>query len=516
MPGAGEIIPQVTGILQEILVAGGSGIPGNIFSGGWVKFTATDRKILLQEPADDSRDSIKEALNDCIKQPRQAYICSMKKIFPLISVLILLSLLGLIFFQVLWLRGSLESQEQKFNEHLILATYQVSEDLVQEKGNLMPMLRRGKPALPSERLQLEYFAPTIAQKFTRDEIKQIIRRAFERQHLSNIPFEFSITSTSYLGEELVSENFYKLQADTINNIRQAIGLEAPPATNAEGISPQEILVILIPHARSFIWKSMTWFIAGAVLFTLIIVCAFFITVRALIRQKKLSEIKSDFINNMTHEFKTPLATISLAVDALKNEKVLQNREKMDYFTGIIKEENKRMNKQVETILQAALLDKQEVQLNLKRLHAHELIRSALNNIHLQVEEKQGTMETKLDAANDMLMADEVHFTNLISNLLDNAVKYSKDHLKIHLSTSSTNKEFRIRIEDNGIGMNKETLARIFEKFYRAHTGNLHNVKGFGLGLSYVKTMVDAHHGSIRAESTPGKGTIFHLQFPLSR
>jgi two-component system phosphate regulon sensor histidine kinase PhoR len=251
-------------------------------------------------------------------------------------------------------------------------------------------------------------------------------------------------------------------------------------------------------------------------FTIIIICAFFITVRALIKQKKLSEIKSDFINNMTHEFKTPLATISLAVDALKNEKVINDRDKMNYFTGIIKEENKRMNKQVETILQAALLDKQEVQLNLKKMHAHELITSALNNINLQVDDKSGHLEVNLSATNDLLLADDVHFTNLVSNLLDNAVKYSKDNLLIKISTQNTGNTFRIKIEDNGIGMNKETLSRIFEKFYRAHTGNLHNVKGFGLGLSYVKTMVEAHKGSIKAESTPGKGTSFLLIFPLAK
>jgi two-component system, OmpR family, phosphate regulon sensor histidine kinase PhoR len=196
--------------------------------------------------------------------------------------------------------------------------------------------------------------------------------------------------------------------------------------------------------------------------------------------------------------------------------VMGDREKMNYFTAIIKEENKRMNKQVETILQAALLDKQEVQLNLKKLHAHELITSALNNIHLQVEEKLGKLEINLANGNDQVMADEVHFTNLINNLLDNAVKYSKDNLRIILTSQITGKEFKLKIEDNGIGMNKETLSRIFEKFYRAHTGNIHNVKGFGLGLSYVKTMVEAHHGSIRAESTPGKGTTFLLSFPLSK
>lgn len=439
----------------------------------------------------------------------------MKRIFPVITILILLSLLGLIFFQVLWLKSSLESQEQKFNDHFNTATFQVSQSLVEEKGNLMPLTRRN-PVLPSERLQLELFAPTIAQKFTRDEIKQIIRKIFDKQNLKDVPFEFSISSTSLVSEELASEKFYKMQADTINNVQNVIPLESPSGSNSEGISPQEFLVILIPHAKSFIWQSMTWFIVGAVLFTLIIMCAFFLTVRALLKQKKLSEIKSDFINNMTHEFKTPLATISLAVDALKNEKVLADKEKMNYFTGIIKEENKRMNKQVETILQAALLDKQEVQLNLKKIHAHEMINSALNNIHLQVEEKKGKLETNLANGNDVVMADEVHFTNLINNLLDNAVKYSKDNLKIILTTQTTGREFKLKIEDNGIGMNKETLNRIFEKFYRAHTGNIHNVKGFGLGLSYVKTMVEAHQGTIRAESTPGKGTTFHLSFPLSK
>ena len=428
----------------------------------------------------------------------------------------MLSLLGLIFFQFLWIKGAVRSQEQKFNEHLVLATFQVSQDLMQEKGNLMPLIKKNQSVFPSERLQMEFFAPTISQKYSRDEIKQIIRKAFDKQSLQKVPFEFSISSTSLIGEELVSENFYKMHADTVNNIEQAIFLESPGGSNSEGISPQEILVILIPHIKNFIWTSMTWLIIGAIVFTLIIMCAFFITVRALIKQKKLSEIKSDFINNMTHEFKTPLATISLAVDALKNEKVFGNKEKMGYFTGIIKEENKRMNKQVETILQAALLDRQEVQLNLKKLHAHDLINSALNNIQLQVEEKKGKLQVNLSATKDLLMADEVHFTNLINNLLDNAVKYSKDNLQISISTQNTGNQFKIKIEDNGIGMNKETLSRIFEKFYRAHTGNVHNVKGFGLGLSYVKTMVDAHHGNIKAESVVGKGSTFNVGFPLAK
>ncbi|MBC7688284.1 MAG: HAMP domain-containing histidine kinase [Aquabacterium sp.] len=440
----------------------------------------------------------------------------MKRIFPVITILILLSLLGIIFFQILWIKGSLESEEQKFNEHIDVATVQAANDLMEEKGNLMPMRRKNEPLFPSEKLQLEIFKPTITQKYSSDDIHNIIRKAFDKKNLQNVPFEFAISPTTLIGDEIQSEYFYKLYADSLNNRMHAIPLESPGGSLSEGISPQEMLCIIVPHAKKFIWRSMTWFIIGAVIFTLIIVTAFFLTVRALLKQKKLSEIKSDFINNMTHEFKTPLATISLAVDALKNEKVINDRDKMNYFTGIIKEENKRMNKQVETILQAALLDKQEVQLNLKKMHAHELINSALNNIHLQVDQVHGRMEVDLEATKDVVLADEVHFTNLISNLLDNAVKYSKDNLQIKIGTQTAGNQLKIKIEDNGIGMNKETVNRIFEKFYRAHTGNLHNVKGFGLGLSYVKTMVDAHHGTIKAESILGKGTTFLLSFPLSK
>jgi two-component system phosphate regulon sensor histidine kinase PhoR len=317
-----------------------------------------------------------------------------------------------------------------------------------------------------------------------------------------------------IGDDLQSKNFYAAYSDTINNLNFVYPLDPPGGSLAEGLAPQELLVVVVPHIKNLVWKQMAWMLIGAVVFTFVIFAAFFITIRALLNQKKLSEIKTDFINNMTHEFKTPLATISLAVDALKNEKVVSDKKKMDYFSGIIKDENKRMNKQVETILQAALMDKQALQLNLIPLHATDMIKAAISNIELPLKEKNGILETHFNASNDLMMADEVHFTNIINNLLDNAVKYSKDDLKIKLSTSNFNSHIRIKIEDNGIGMNKETLNRVFEKFYRAHTGNIHNIKGFGLGLSYVKSVVDAHHGKIKAESTPGKGSCFTLEFAV--
>ncbi|UAY51652.1 sensor histidine kinase [Ferruginibacter albus] len=439
----------------------------------------------------------------------------MKKIFPIITVLILLSLLGLIFFQVLWIRGSLRSEEQKFDEHLIMATYHASEDLMEESKGLYPIERKVNPLFGTDKLQSEFFRPTVVQRFNKDEIQQIVRKAFDKENLHKVPFEFAVSSLSITGTELVSDNFFKLYTDTVNNKVQIAPLEYQSDNLSENAEPQEVLMVIVPHVKSFILKSMTWLIVVSVLFTLIIIATFFITIRALLKQKKLSEIKSDFINNMTHEFKTPLATISLAVDALRNEKVEQDRNKMHYFMEVIKEENRRMNKQVETILQAALLDKQEVQLNLKKLHAHTMIESAINNISLQVAEKQGKLGIHFDAENDWIMADEVHFTNMINNLLDNAVKYSKEELNIELTTKNLGTEFCVIISDNGIGMSKETLHHIFEKFYRAHTGNVHNVKGFGLGLSYVKTIIDAHNGTIKTESTLGKGSIFTLLLPLA-
>ena len=230
------------------------------------------------------------------------------------------------------------------------------------------------------------------------------------------------------------------------------------------------------------------------------------------------EVKDDddFINNMTHELKTPLATISLAVDALKNDKVQNDPDKRAYFSGIIKEENKRMNKHVETILQAATMDKQEIKLHFKPLHVHEIIQKVLDNFTLQLNDKNGSVSLLLNARNDLVQADEIHFTNLLNNLVDNAVKYSKENLLITITTHSTANYLVVQLQDNGIGMNKETVKRIFEKFYRAHTGNLHDVKGFGLGMSYVKTVVDAHKGKIKVDSLLGKGSTFTLEIPLSK
>jgi two-component system phosphate regulon sensor histidine kinase PhoR len=435
----------------------------------------------------------------------------MKKIFPIITVLVFISLMGIIFFQIVWIKQALQDKKMQFEETITMATVQVAKDLMNERAKISPFDNRKNADLL---LPLNIFPTTIAHNFSRHEIRSIINKEFEKTNIKGLDFEFAITTTSMIGDDLQSNNFYNAYSDSANNFSFVYPLDPASGSLSESFAPQELLVVVVPHIKHIVWKQMVWMLIGAVIFTFVIFTAFFITIKALLNQKKLSEIKTDFINNMTHEFKTPIATISLAVDALKNEKVVNDKTKMDYFSGIIKEENKRMNKQVETILQAALMDKEAVQLNLTPLHANELIHSAINNIGLPLKQKNGVLETHFNGINDLILADDVHFTNIINNLLDNAIKYSRDNLRIKLSTSNFNNHLRIKIEDNGIGMSKETLNRVFEKFYRAHTGNLHNIKGFGLGLSYVKSVVDTLHGKIKAESTPGKGSCFVLEFPV--
>lgn len=445
----------------------------------------------------------------------------MKKIFPIIIVLISLSLIGTIYIQYSWIRTMLVNKHDEIEFKLVRTLEEVSKELIEQKGTL-PSLKnyRTKPgfSLPSDQFQLELMKPaTITQKFTEFEIHEKIAKALRRQGLQDIKFEFAITgdiSAPSADFEIKSNNFLSQLEDTMSNLQLQYALQPQSGSDFENLMPVQIMMLIIPDIKKLVLEQMRWMIIGAIFFTLMIISAFYITVNALLRQKKLSEIKNDFINNMTHELKTPLATISLAIDALKNEKVIQDREKMDYFNSIIKEENKRMNKHVETILQAAVMDRQEIQLTKQPLQVNGLINEILSNYALQLHEKNGTVELNLNARRDLINADPVHFRNLISNLIDNAVKYSKGNLVLKISTSNTSRNLVMRFEDNGIGMSKETVRRIFEKFYRAHTGNIHNVKGFGLGLSYVKTIIDAHNGKIKVDSTLGRGSIFTIEVPL--
>ena len=274
------------------------------------------------------------------------------------------------------------------------------------------------------------------------------------------------------------------------------------------------LAVSFPERNLFIGRSTTRLLGLSAIFTLVIFLTFALSIILIIRQKKISEMKSDFINNMTHEFKTPISTISIAADSIANDKVIKDEEKIRFFTGMIKKENLRMNEQVERILQIARLDRKEFEFNFKAVNVHELIEEAIEGIMLQVEKKGGKINTRLEASNPVVTTDPIHFLNLVYNLLDNANKYSPEIPQITVTTSNTSKGICLSVEDKGIGMSKSVQSKIFEKFYRLPSGNVHNIKGFGLGLSYVKAILAANNGTIKVHSEQGKGSRFTVFIPF--
>jgi signal transduction histidine kinase len=292
------------------------------------------------------------------------------------------------------------------------------------------------------------------------------------------------------------------------------------ATYKANLFPNDIfdkpdyLAVYFPDSHTYALQSLWVMLLFSAVFTLVIVATFGTTIHIIFKQKKLSEMKNDFINNMTHEFKTPIATISLATDSIANPKVYANPDKIQYYTNIIRQENKRMNVQVENVLQIAQLEKNDFKMNLQLLDLHALIAKAVESIQLQVEERMGQITAQLNALEHELKLDEVHAYNVICNLLDNANKYSPGSPEIKLVTRNVDGGIILAVEDKGMGMTRDMQLRVFDKFYRVPTGNLHNVKGFGLGLSYVKAIVKAHHGSISLHSEPGKGSRFEIFLPF--
>jgi len=416
----------------------------------------------------------------------------MKKVLPVIVLLITLSVLGIMFIQLSWIKNAISLKQAQFQNEVQYALNHTREEI---HSHFILMNNQVLINQDSKEFYLtRYFT---VQKFSKDDIDDIVGNSLRKYNIKQ-PFEFCITNI-FDSPILMSDGF------PLQNMANSYHIRLTP-DNSE---LRETLYVYVKEDKNYLLHNMVWMIVASIFFTTIIVSAFALTVRTLFNQKKLSEIKSDFINNMTHELKTPLATISLAIDALTNEKVINDTSKIKYYSGMIKEENKRMNKQVEKILQAAKLEKQEIKLNKQLLDTHDVIQKVADNLALQIQERNGTLNLNLNAAKHNVQADEVHFSNIIFNLLDNAIKYSTDVLQIEVDTyMHTSNILAIKIQDHGIGMSKETQSRIFEKFYRAHTGNLHNVKGFGLGLSYVKAMVDAHGGKIKVDSIPGKGSTF--------
>lgn len=320
----------------------------------------------------------------------------------------------------------------------------------------------------------------------------------------DIPYHFSVTDRD--GKEVYRCSDYVHDDEKIYS--RLLFEKDPPAKMG-------FVNIFFPTLDNYIFSSVK-FMIPSIIFTVVLLITFIFTIYIIFRQKRLTEIKNDFINNMTHEFKTPISTISLAAQMLNDPTVGKSPVMFKHISGVINDETKRLRFQVEKVLQMSMFERQSVTLKKKEIDAHELISGVVNTFRLKVEKNNGTLEAELNAQDPVIFVDEMHFTNVVFNLLDNAVKYKSPDRDIALKirTWNENGKLCISVEDNGLGIKKENLKKIFDKFYRVHTGNLHDVKGFGLGLAYVKKIIADHKGSIRAESELNVGTKFIITIPL--
>ncbi len=342
----------------------------------------------------------------------------------------------------------------------------------------------------------------IQQRVSKEHLKELLQREL-KQYDVNTPFEFAIYSNG-LATKVKSDKF-RFNKEETHSI--------PIFTDNEGVSRYQLLVSF-PEKKKFLFSNLIGITVLSIVFTLIIIIAYASALNQLIRQRQISEIKTDFINNMTHEFKTPIATINLALDAIKNPKIIEDKEKVHRYLQMIRDENKRMHAQVENVLRISKLEKKELEISKEPLDVNEILSDAIEHVSLIMENREGVLHTHFNATRTIALLNDVHFTNVFVNILDNAIKYSPQNPIIDVFTENVKDYLIVKIKDQGAGMTKVAQKRIFEKFYREHTGDIHNVKGHGLGLAYVKRIVDEHNAQIFVESEKGKGSTFIIKIPL--
>lgn len=450
-----------------------------------------------------------------------------------------LALLGIAVTQIYWIKSNLTLDSKNFDNKVFKALNEVNDKLSMDakaekanwerlqgmfKGNQLNKITSSyeewrKRQLQSEMQELSYSLnpAQYLEEINPIELKKSIEMALNNQGI-DLDFEYGVYSNKDSSFIIVNEHFVPIlnphaQSSNVisnrglNNSKYKTGL-----LSTEFTSPGS-LIIHFPNKNSLLSPTVWPSLFSSLLFTSIILFGFSYTIYIIFNQKKVSEMKTDFINNMTHEFKTPIATISLASDSVLSPSIIKDEQKVRRFIGIIKEENSRMLNQVEKVLQIARIDKKNFELRKSEVDLHELIEKAVGHARLNVEQKQGQIIMDLKADFSKMLADQTHVSNMIHNILDNAIKYTPENPEIVVSTKNLLNGIEMIIKDNGVGMSKEARKHIFDKFYRIPTGNVHNIKGFGLGLSYVKAMVEAHEGKVSVKSELGKGSEFILFFP---
>lgn len=345
----------------------------------------------------------------------------------------------------------------------------------------------------------------VSQRIDTTQLDSLIRSALDDQQIT-IPYRFGVLNsardTVLMASPRAREHLLLHSAFMVNLMPKSV------------LMHPRYLSIYFPSETNHILYRLRFILSSSLILIIIIIGAFYYTISTIFRQKKLSEIKSDFINNMTHEFKTPISTIGLAAQVLSDRTISKSPETLERYLQIIGNENKRLAGMVETILQIAILDKGELKLKIQEVDLHQVIDDVVQSMRLQIQNRNGEVSMELQAQRYSLFADKMHLGNIIYNLLDNAIKYCTQEPRIKITTTSDKEQLIISVEDNGIGISKEDQKKIFETFYRVHTGNIHNVKGFGLGLSYVKAVAEKHGGHVEVKSELGKGSTFIVYLPF--
>ena len=463
-----------------------------------------------------------------------------KKIIWAIIILMSIALVGIAVTQFIWIKAQVDLDEKNFDDRVYMALNNVKSQLKsdtdtkdfverwikskksifgQNESALSQYISSNKLSMKSIALEsaLQQISPEyLLESINRENLDKYLFTELEDQGIQ-IKYDYGVFSHA-TNEFIIRNGVFAVPLEGSSSTESLFskGLESSPyKVNLflEEGSPG-YLKIFFPGKRSFLWAKVLPSMLTSFLFTSLILFCFAYTVFVIFRQKKVSEMKTDFINNMTHEFKTPIATISLATDSITNSSVISDEERVRRFTNIIKQENTRMLDQVERVLQMARIDKKDFSLDLSEVNLNEVVYKASENTKLKLAKRNGNITTELLAQNAIIEGDLTHISNIVHNLLDNAEKYSKETPEINISTRNVNKGVELCVKDKGIGMSKEAMKHIFDKFFRVHTGNRHDVKGFGLGLSYVKALVDAHNGTISVDSELEIGSTFTLFFPF--
>lgn len=466
----------------------------------------------------------------------------------MIILLMSMACVGIIFIQLYWIKWFVNLNEKNFDDKVYMALNEVKNKINEnaeaqlESNSLLSenlTLRDKKSGLLKKKFEpllsknnqwnknrILYEISSISRMLNTQELllelqpavlSVLLETALHDQGI-NLEYEYGVFNNESKDYFIINDNYtidfgVSDQATDLGMQRNLDRSKYKIQLFSTEYNSPGFLSLYFLNKRGFVWSSVTPWLLGSVLFTGLILFCFSYVIFVVFRQKKVSEMKTDFINNMTHEFKTPIATISLASDSINNPIITKNPDKVKRFTNIIKQENQRMLAQVEKVLQMATIEKKDFELKISDVNIHELILQAAEHTNLKVKSLDGEVKVNLKLKDPVIEADHTHLTSIIHNLLDNAIKYSSEKPMITVTTAESNMGVKISIQDKGIGMTPESKKYIFDKFFRVHTGNRHDVKGFGLGLSYVKAMVDAHHGKIKVDSELGMGSTFTVFLP---